>query len=466
MKRSPLYAIIPLLMCLLAAALPSCIEDDFTQSPSDLLTFSTDTLSFDTVFTDQDTPTARLKVFNRAPKSVLISTVKLREPDSRFAINVDGLSGDVFHDVEIRSGDSIMVFVECKLPTAPTDAPEKCVDAIQFLTNGVSQEVVLTAWGQNVTRLKAHTVQTDMTLTAQRPIVVYDSLVVAPGATLTLDKGTQLLFHDKASLIVRGTLKAWGTPQAPVHLRGDRLDNVLPDVEYDIMAGQWQGVRITPESHGNLLQNVNMRSTVWGLQVDSCASSASEPMKLTIVDSWLHNSQGSVLSAKGGRMEIFGTCLSDAADHVLRLQGSVASLTQCTMANYYLFAAPTQSILGLYDTEAPMSVCLRNCIIYGLAPDLNVSDLSDTAITIEYTSLRSGGEDDEHFIECLWDTDPLFRTVREEYIFDYRVLPDSPVIGRGNPSFLAGLWPADPYGVPYLPRPTLGAYQFVPQPEE
>ncbi len=79
--------LLPILIgAILASFLPSCIEDDFTTSPSDILTFSTDTLSFDTVFTDEGTPTARLKVFNRASKSINISSINMKEPSSLVAM--------------------------------------------------------------------------------------------------------------------------------------------------------------------------------------------------------------------------------------------------------------------------------------------------------------------------------------------------------------------------------------------
>ncbi|MDE5997305.1 MAG: hypothetical protein K2G77_03730, partial [Muribaculaceae bacterium] len=92
-----------------------CISDEFTDSPSDILTFSTDTLSFDTVFTDLGTPTARLKVYNRASKSINISSIRMRNDDGVFSMNVDGVSGKVFENVEIRANDSIFVFVECQI---------------------------------------------------------------------------------------------------------------------------------------------------------------------------------------------------------------------------------------------------------------------------------------------------------------------------------------------------------------
>lgn len=55
------YLLLAIVAMLAAVGIQSCISDDFTTSPSVRLRFSTDTVSFDTVFTDLGTPTARLR---------------------------------------------------------------------------------------------------------------------------------------------------------------------------------------------------------------------------------------------------------------------------------------------------------------------------------------------------------------------------------------------------------------------
>lgn len=462
------------LAALIGLTFASCIEDDFTTSTSDVLTFSTDTLSFDTVFTELGTPTARLKVFNRAKKSLNITSIRFKDPSTKFAMNVDGQSGSSFSDVEVRAKDSIFIFVECKLPLSQTDKPQLTEDDIVFLTNGVEQEVHLEAWGQNVTRLRNQRLTEDTRFTCERPIVVFDSLIVEPGVTLTIDPGTQLLFHDKASLTVRGTLRALGEPGRMIDMRGDRLDDVLPDVGYDIMAGQWAGVSIAQGSFDNRLEYVDMRSTVSGLRIDSCGDTSRT--KLTMLNSWLHNSQGSVLESKYARVEAEGCCFSEAADHVVALYGGDNKFTQCTFSNYYLFAAPYRSILGLYhllDSDAPISNtplmkgAFENCIVYGMASDINVPDLTGSSVFFRNVLLRSTGDNDDNFIDCIWDADPLFYTERSKYLFNYRVRPDSPAIGAGNPSYVTGACRYDMDGVDRLSGsgPTLGAYQYVAPPE-
>ena len=105
----------------------SCINDTISSSSSDTLTFSRDTVNFDTVFTDLGTPTARLIVHNRAKKGIEISSIKFRDPDTRFRLNVDGVSGVDFHDVEIRAKDSIYVFIEAYLPATQGNVDRKSV---------------------------------------------------------------------------------------------------------------------------------------------------------------------------------------------------------------------------------------------------------------------------------------------------------------------------------------------------
>lgn len=456
------------LMALMLPALVGCISDDFTTSPSDTLTFSSDTVSFDTVFTDLGTPTARLKVFNRAKKSVNISSISFADPQSAFSMNVDGQSGTTFSDVEIRGGDSIFVFIECFIPEQDRNSPQLIEDKLRFVTNGVTQDVVVEAWGQNVTRLKGVTITEDRTLTAEIPYVVFDSITIAPGATLRIEPGANILFHDGAKMTVEGTLEAIGAPDRLINFRGDRLDNVLPDVAYDILAGQWEGIRIAPESFGNRMEYVDMRSTKIGLTVDSCADLSKQ--KLLLVNSWLHNSQANALEVNYAWVDAYGCVFSEAAYSAVYLAGGKHDFTQCTLSNYYLFTYPSDPLLWLdhclpeslaeNPTQPLMEASFKNCIFYGLPADINEGDLTGSNVFLEYCSLKSPGNDDTNFLNCLWDTDPLFLTVRSDYYFNYHVEEDSPVIGAGNPAFVTPLCEVDMDGVNRLASgpPTLGAY--------
>lgn len=459
------------ILCLLILAgtgISSCINDDFTTSPSATLTFSSDTVSFGPIFTDLNTPTARLQVFNPNSKGVIISSIKFKDPDTPFRLNVDGVSGNYFTDVEIRGNDSIYVFMECFIDSNDSFEPWRVADQLEFVTNGVTQEVEVEAWAWNVERLHSFTVSEDMTLTAERPYVIFDTLTVLPKATLRIDPGAWLLFHDKGAMNVKGTLIAQGEVDNFIRMSGDRLDDILPDVPYDQLAGQWGGINIAPESFGNRLEYVNMRSTVSGLTVDSCGDLSKN--KLTLINSWLHNSQGSVLSSEYASVDAYGCCFSEAAGNVVRLVGGSHKFVQCTIANAYLFSSLYLPNLYLghclpkdleENSQPLMSAYFQNGIVWGeIGSPIEPGDLLGSNVFMQNMLFKANGTDDENFIECIWNEDPLFYTIRSDYYFDYRLQPESPALGAGNPSFLTPECIYDMDGEYRLAEglPALGAY--------
>lgn len=470
-----------LLTCVVTVGLiiSSCINDDFTYSPDATLDFSTDTVNFGTVFTDQGSPTARLVVANRNRKGVNISSIRFSNPDSPFSFNVDGVSGSEFHDVEIRGEDSIYIFIECFIEPDASVEPRRVADRLEFITNGVTQEVEVEATGQNVIRMKGLTIQEDMELTASLPYVISDTLTVAPDVTLTIEPGTRILFHDKAAMRVEGCLVAKGTPELPIHFRGDRTDDVLPGVSYDIMSGQWGGISISSKSFGNHLANVDMRSSSYGLRIDSCSDISRT--KLTLVNCWLHNSQSTVLESNYAKVNAYGCCFSEAADAVVLLTGGEHQFSQCTISNNYLFSIPAEANLTLRHispNEPPladlplMKAFFDNCIIYGLGTPVSPGDLTGSQVYVRNSLVKTAGTDDANFLECIWDEDPLFLTLRADYYFNYHLQPTSPALGKGNPAYVTPECLYDMDGVDRLTapptpgHPALGAYAMPEEPEE
>lgn len=463
--QTPFFFIIALIAAVMAAG---CISDDVTYSPNDKLSFSCDTLSFDTIFTDLGSQTARMRVYNRAGKAINISSIRVRGEEGIFSINVDGVSGKTFNDVEIRANDSIFIFVECFLDANADPRPFLVEGQLDFVTNGNHQSVTLEAYGQNVTRLRGLTVESDLTLAAERPYVVFDTLRVAEGATLTVEPGARLYFHDKAVLQVDGRLNAVGQPGKPIQMRGDRLGDVLTDTGYEILAGQWQGIRFGAGSFGNRMEYVEMQSTVGGVVADSCG--VMDRDKLTLVNSWLHNSQGNALRSAYSKVDAYGCVFSEAGEAVVHLTGGSHKFLQCTIANYYLFSISPESILTLehavpkdmdYSIKCPlMKASFENSIVYGIVSPLSPGDLTDSNVYFRNVLIGVSGSDDDRFINCLWDENPEFETIREDYYFNYRLKEDSPALGAGNPSYVDALVRYDMDGNDRLAdgNPALGAY--------
>lgn len=460
---------------LLAVAATGCIEDGFTSAPADAPVASLDTLRMGTVFTEEGTPTHRFTLRNRSSKSVNITDIVLDGDNPEyFRMNVDGFSGTEFHDVEIRAKDSIYVFIEATLPPNGQAVPVDVRAKFSFTACGVTRSVVLDAQGRDAVRLRGHRVSGREVFTAGRPYIVYDSLVVEPGAFLGLGAGTELYFHDGAYMAVRGTLETAGTVERPVHMAGDRTGNVVGDISFDIMSRQWTGVFFTSTSRNNVLVHTDIRNTWQGVRIEGEPGAPERPT-LSMLNCVLHNSAGLVLEAVHADVAAFGCQFSEAGEGLVRLQGGSHVINHCTLANYYLFAAISGPALQLAHTSekdsdesgAPYTTAnIANSIIYGLGTDLSHGDLKGTAVRMDHCLLKSAGSDDEEFTGCLWDTDPLYRNDRSAYIFDYRLKEESPARGAGSPYASDPRAAVDAYGNARGPQPDLGAYVYTPEDPE
>ena len=93
-----------------------CVDEKITTDPNHKLSFSVDTLSFDTLFATIPSRTAIFKIYNTNKEALNISSISLGgESESYFRYNVDGRIPDAsnrLYDLTIRGNDSIFVFVE------------------------------------------------------------------------------------------------------------------------------------------------------------------------------------------------------------------------------------------------------------------------------------------------------------------------------------------------------------------
>ncbi len=455
---------------LVALMATSCIDDSISTSPSDVLDFSTDTLKMGTVFTEEVTTTQRFTVYNRNDKGVSISDIRLGGDNaSLFRLNVDGMSGSEFSNVEIRANDSIFVMVEATLPANNKDIPVDVNATVNFTTNGVAQKVVVNAVGQDVERLHAVTIDADTRFSGTKPYQVYDSLVVAKDCTLTLPAGATLYFHDGAVMIVRGTLITEGTADNYVNFAGDRTGDVITGITFDLMSKQWAGLQFTPSSKNNSLSHTIIRNTVYGVIV-SGGENDKDSEKLLMLNCRLRNSGDLAFESHNANVTAIGCEFAEAANGLVYLDGGDYVFNHCTLANYYLFSSIGGPALqlnklkseDLEDGDLLTKADISNSIIYGLGSDISHGDLTDTLVILRYCLLKSNGENDDNFIGCLWGSDPLYYTVREDYLFDYRLQANSPAIGAGSAELTQQLAQYDGYGNLRGRTPDLGAYVYTP----
>ncbi len=450
------------------------------------LTFSADTIAFDTLITDQSSATKTLVVFNHQDRGMRISKAQLAMGSSSpFRVNLDGqyLYGGVGEDFEVRGKDSIYARIEVKLPINATDSITPCQDELLFtLEDGRVQKVTLTASGMNVTILRGMVVASDTTLTATRPYLIYDSLYVAPGVTLTIPEGTTLMFHDGVSLLIHGTLVANGSLEKPVIFRGDRTDRLLPYLPYDNTPNRWGGIHFFAESSGNHLTQCDIHSGDYGILCDSVTITDSTPMTLLLENSVIHNIGGPGLTLKHCLTRIVGTQISNTQGRTVDIMGGGHEFFHCTVAQFYPFTGDRGDALYManYDESQNLYCHLYycsfvNCVITGYAEDVIMGNISENDQNVcDYlfanSLLRTVVSDDEaRFTSIIYDIPDSLEVCgkdhfkvfdTENFIYDFEPDTTSAIRGMADPSY-AGLFPIDRRGVSRLAddAPDAGAYE-------
>lgn len=261
------------LLPLIALMTISCGKQNFTTDG--FLELKQDTVTFDTVFTTIGSTTKFFKIHNPHDKYLNVSDISLAGGDeSEFRININGapvLSGQNY---EIAPKDSMYIFVEVTVDPNQMNNPFVIKDSIVFMTNDNLQKVVLLAYGQNANyyngeilgrRIDDSTwVDTSITWTADKPYLIYNSVLVAPNTKLTIEEGCQLHFHGGSRMYVAGTLVSKGTPENMVTFKHDRLES-----DFDEEAGQWEGIHFLRGSYKNYIYYTVIENSIVGVRVDS-----------------------------------------------------------------------------------------------------------------------------------------------------------------------------------------------------
>ena len=245
-RRFTIGRIIFVLNLLSLFLIPSCSEYTESDDPTLRLRFSTDTLSFDTVFTETGSATLQLMVYNRNASALIIDRIWM-ETGMVFRVNIDG-EPDLkqITKLQINGQDSLFVFVRLNTDRLNSNSPVLIEDQVHFhLANGATQHVQLEAYGQDVTRIgrvgcKRTVVKGDYTFTAVQPYLIFDTLII--DSTLTIDAGATLYMHNGACIYALGDVSAKGTKEAPIVIRGDRLDRLFDSVPYAYAGGSWNGI--------------------------------------------------------------------------------------------------------------------------------------------------------------------------------------------------------------------------------
>ncbi|MBO4646274.1 MAG: hypothetical protein J5642_07145 [Bacteroidales bacterium] len=457
--------------CLLL--IPSCHKIRVDENSP--VQFSTNQVTFDTVFTTVGSVTQNFRIYNPYNSEIKVDVDLAGGQHSAYSINVDGVAGYSFQDVLIPPKDSIFVHVKVNINPNDQNTPFLVTDSVIVRHGSSVQDVDLVAFGQN-----AHFIVADQGSGSLRykiiarehetvhwtndlPYVVYGGFAAVDSlGTLIIDPGTTVYFHSGAGLWVYryGNIQAVGTQEQPITFRGDKLSSW-----YETDYAQWDRIWINEGTVDNRLEHVEISNAFIGLQVESLSEVLSG--RTILKQCTIHNTQNSGLLARAVNITAENCQISNNGSCGLQLSIGNYDFKHLTVANYFSQSGRKNPAVyvsnfysdNVYNYVGHTASSFTNCIIYGMLEDeVAVAKTSDNDVQMqavfENCLVRSSTQY-EGFDNCIRNQDPMFESNSGQ---NYHLKAGSPAIDAGKSG--TGVL-TDITGASRDSHPDIGAFEAV-----
>ena len=431
-------------------ALFACEDDGYMNSADARLEFSTDTITFDTIFTTVGSTTQYFTVHNPYEENIIISQIRLAGGDlSSFRLNINGKEENEAFEIEVPANDSIFIFVEVTIDPNGQNLPMVVQDSIEFKTNSNLQNINLIAYGQDFKLIKGERLGTE-TWTAEKPYLIEDYALVDSSSVLTIEPGTKIFFHKGAGLYVKGRIVADGTFQEPITFLADRLEDTYEDIP-----DQWNGIILFSGSHNNKFNFCVVKNANIGMQVGTIEDDGYASVELT--NSRIENMAYAGLFALKSKVYAYNDVIANCGFYtVALLVGGEYEFYHSTIANYWgNYSSKSRSTSSLvlsnvlvvpqadgpgivYNGDMEKAV-FGNSIVYGnISQEIELGDnkentfnyLFDHCIIQVPDTFNTSNKD--HFLN-VWkgpDYDPVFIDPYEEYNYALDTLSPAKDVGK------------------------------------
>jgi hypothetical protein len=495
--------VISLFICVALITMSSCRKDFSTIPSFGSLAFSKDTIFLDTVFTNIGSATYNLKVYNRGNKSITIPKIALENgTSSNYRLNVDGISGKEFIDIDILAKDSIFVFIETTIDVNSLGNP-LYTDRILF-DNGSNQQDVdlvtlvqdanfifpgkdpitmkidsLTINGQATSIKGRFLTDAELTFTNSKPTVIYGYAAVPANKTLTIEAGARIHFHDNSGLIIdnKASLKVNGTLSEKVIFEGDRLEN-----SFSKIPGQWGTIWMRAGSKDNEIYHAQIKNGIIGILIDSIGSASIPTLKIQNTEIYNHSNFG--ILARETNIEGYNVVIGSAGEASLAATiGGTYHFSHSTFANFWNngirqlpavlvnnFFTYVENGQEIIETRNLNAANFTNCIFDGNNNIEFIIDkvdgggifnynISNCMIQFNDTGNSFEGNNELDFTNSFYQNIILNGTsdFRNSQNQDFIIGQDSDAIGKAKTS----IYTMDLLGVDRTINPDIGAYQHI-----
>ena len=495
---------ITFLICVALISVSSCRKDFSTVPSFGSLEFSKDTVFLDTVFTNIGSATYNLKVYNRGNNAITIPKITLENgATSNYRLNVDGIPGKEFNDIDILAKDSIYVFVETTIDESTISDP-LYTDRILFDTGANQQDVdlvtlvqdanfifperdpitmkidSLTIDGQATTIKGRYLTDNELTITNAKPTVIYGYAAVPANKTLTIEAGAKIHFHNNSGLIIdeKATLKVNGTLNEKVVFEGDRLEH-----RFSQTPGQWGTIWMRAGSKDNEVYHAQIKNGIIGILIDSIGSDTNPTLKLQNTEIYNHSNFG--ILARETNIEAHNVVIGAAGEASLAATiGGTYNFTHSTFANFWnngirqlpavlvnnFFVYNDENGQEITETRALKAANFTNCIFSGNNNIEFVLDKVDGSVfnyNISNCMIQFNDASDSFtdVVELDFENNTNYQNIilngfanfRDSQNEDFIIGQDSDAINKAK----ATSFSFDILGIDRTVNPDIGAYQAI-----
>ena len=447
----------------------SCKKDSFITSPDAQVSFTADTLKFDTLFVSSGSTYRSFKIKNENNQKLRISSLRIMGSNSYYKLNADGITGPQVNNIEIEANDSVYVFVQVNIDPGANNLPFIIRDSIQISYNGVNRLVQLEAWGQNAHFFRNKIISVNETWNNDLPYVILGGLLVDTNRTLTINKGCRIYLHADAPVIIDGTLLVNGLKDTAdrVYFRGDRLDEPYKD-----FPASWPGLFFRGSSKDNVFNYAVIKNAYQAIATEELPASANS--KITLNECIIDNAYDAGIIALNSSISARNCLVSNCGKNIYLVKGGNYQFTHCTIVSYGSgFIAHKDPVLLLSNfinvnntpVTANLNALFRNCIFWGgnglVDNEVVVLKNGNTGFNVNFDyglwKLQTLPANST-MSQVLQNQDPLFDSINiNRNFYNFRLKPGSPAINKGtNAGVLLDLDGAvRPVGLP-----DLGCFEF------
>ncbi len=447
MRVSIFSLIILSLICLISA----CEDNEaYNHDPNFQLSFSLDSLTFDTIFSGLPSTTKQLKVYNRSSKAIYLDEIDLIN-DEAYRLNINGVVGNSVKQVYIPAKDSLYIFVELSVQDNDQDSPRLIEDYIQFKFNSRVQRFLLKSWAQDIIRFENNELQSQV-WTKNRPYFIDEDLYLNQNQTLTIQAGSKVYFQKNAGLHIHGNLNINGSFEDVVFFGSHRREEL-----YDNVPGQWDGLYFYADSKDNFISHLHLENAIKGIT----AQSDNNNNRIEIEYSQFLNFTTTGISSHNFNLKMHDVIVYNCGEECIRLEGDGNfNLAHCNFINYWQLSSRNKPVLS-YIVNNKNELKLHNSIIWGTkSNEIEINQIE--AVEIKNTLIKLS-EDKQNslsniFENCIFNTDPEFANKNEH---NYNLRDSSPLIDKANTE-IAIFYPIDFNGNNRLSdsAPDIGSFEY------